>query len=597
MQPARPSLDGFLVALPTATPARVHGWPGFQRVGESAVWFHGFLASPASLRRELDLAKSAPLAQIVAAGLRRWPTDAAERMVGEYAAVVVNGPDAVLFGDRMGLRPLYFAGGTDGTVVSTDLGALVRQTDAWHEPDEDYLADMFSAGLHLGPRTPYRGISRLQPGEFATCRAGRLRVRGGWRPPEEPRPGTFDEHQELLRTTVKHAVAGALSSDGTHAVELSGGLDTSTVLAVATGITPIHALSFVHPGSPGSDESSWIRAALRSTPAPWHPIDASEHGPFTAGPELGIFLPAPTRRILNWAPNAAEEAVARGLGAKTILTGEGGDAVFLAGLLPWYLADLLRTGRWAQLQRESLRWGAQSELGRSAAFWVRRAAIDGLRRWRSGRTLTLEPPRPIAAAAPWLRQDYIERHRLQHRAQVTTTLRARSVHGQAVVENVLRCVEFARSRRLFAPEGIEVRHPLLAPSLVDVAMTTPWDIAVDPRIDRAVQRYAFAGLVSETILRRRSKSIADEAILHGFERNPGWREYLGANPQVVQRGYVDADAWDRALRSAGRIGAATHFYTAMQIEVWLRHLHHAADPTQRIAASEYFSTDSRDSGN
>lgn len=182
MPPARPSLDGFLVTLPTETPVRVLGWPRFHRVGESAVWFHGFLASQASLRRELDLPKSAPVAQIVVAGLRRWPTDAAERMVGEYAVVVVNGPDAVLFGDRMGLRPLYFAGGADGTVVSTDLGALVRQTGAWHEPDEDYLADMFSTGLHLGPRTPYRGISRLQPGEFASCRAGRLRVRGGWRP-------------------------------------------------------------------------------------------------------------------------------------------------------------------------------------------------------------------------------------------------------------------------------------------------------------------------------------------------------------------------------------------------------------------------------
>lgn len=597
MQPARPSLDGFLVTLPTGVPTRVHGWPEFQRVGESAVWFHGFLASPASLRTELGLAKSAPLAQIVAAGIRRWPADAAERMIGEYAAVVVNGPDAILLGDRMGLCPLYFAAGAEGTVVSTDLSALVRHTGAWDEPDEDYLADMFSTGLHLGPRTPYRRISRLQPGEFATCRAGRLRVRGGWRPLEKPRPGTFDEHQELLRETVKHAVAGALSSDGTHAVELSGGLDTSTVLAVAAGITPVHALSFVHPGSPGSDESAWMRAALQATPVPWHPIDATEHGPFTAGPELGTFLPAPTRRILNWAPNAAEEALARRLGATTILTGEGGDAVFFAGLLPWYLADLLRSGRWAQLRRESLRWGAQSELGRSAAFWVRHAAVDGLRRWRSQRTLTLEPPRPIAASAPWLRQAYIEHHRLQKRAKITTSVRARSVHGQAVVENILRCVEFARSRRLFAPEGVELRHPLLSPLLVDLATTTPWDIAADPRIDRAVQRYAFAGLVSETVLRRRSKSIADEAILHGYERHPRWREYLGANPQIVQRGYVDADAWDRALRSAGRVGAVTQFYTAMQIEVWLRHLHYAAEPTQRIAASEYFSPDSTDPGN
>lgn len=578
MRRTRHPLDGFLVSLPADTPARIQGWPQHEVVGESAVWFHGYLASPALLRSELGLEASASFGRIVAAGLRRWRAETVERIVGEYAAVIVDGPDAVLIGDRMGLRPLYFASRPAGTVVSTDLGALARETGAWRELDEDYLADMFSTGLHLGPRTPYRNIRRLQAGESATCQAGILRLRGGWRPPEETTGGTFDDHKELLRSTVKHAVAGALSSDGAHAVELSGGLDTSTVLAVAGGLAPIHALSFVHPGHPGSDESSWMRAALDATPATWHPIDATAHGTFAAGPELGTFLPAPSRRILNWAPSAAEETLARQLGVATLLTGEGGDGVFLAGLLPWYLADLLRTGRLRQLRRESLRWGTQAELGRSAAFWVRHAAVDGLRRWRSGRTLGLEPSRPVAVSAPWLHRSYVDRHDLENRARSTTPIRARTVHGQAVLENVLRGAEFARSRHIFAPDGFELRHPLLTPPLIDLALTTPWQIAADPRIDRAVQRYAFAGLVSDTVLRRRSKPIADEAILHGFERRPQWREYLGENPHVVQRGYIDAAAWDTALRAAGRVGGATQFYAAIQIEVWLRHLELAGPP-------------------
>lgn len=571
-------LDGFLVALPAEMPARVRGWPQQEEVDDSAAWFHGYLAEPAALRTELALDGSASFGRIVAAGWRRWGADTAEHVIGEYAAVVAKGPGAVLIGDRMGLRPLYYAAGSTGTVVSTDLGTLVRETGAWRDLDEEYLADMFSSGLHLGPRTPYRDIRRLEIGQWATCEAGRLRVHGGWRPRGDTVLGTFDEHQELLRTTVTRAVAGALAPEGVRAVELSGGLDTSTVLAAAAPLGPIHALSFVHPGAPGSDETSWIRAALETTPAQWHPIDATKHGTFTAGPDFGTFLPAPSRRILNWAPNAAEEAVANTLGVSTILTGEGGDAVFFAGLLPWYLADLLRTGQLTRLRDESLRWSAHAELGRSSAFWIRRAAVDGLRRWRTGRTLTLEPARPIVTAAPWLDRTYVGSRDLQHRTRSTTTIRARTVHGQAVLENILRCVEFARSRHVFPAAGLESRHPLLAPGVVDLAMTTPWGIAVDPRIDRAVQRYAFTGQVSETVLRRRSKSIADEAILLGFERHSQWRDYLRDSPQIVERGYVDADTWDSALRAVGRVGGVARLYSAIQIEVWLRHLRYVTDP-------------------
>ena len=80
------------------------------------------------------------------------------------------------------------------------------------------------------------------------------------------------------------------------------------------------------------------------------------------------------------------------------------------------------------------------------------------------------------------------------------------------------------------------------------------------------------------MLRRRSKPLADEAVLRGFERSPRWRSYLCERPHVVERGYVDPDAWDRALRSVGRVGGLTQLYAAIQVEVWLRHLHHAGPP-------------------
>ncbi|MGE0217303.1 asparagine synthase-related protein [Mycolicibacterium sp.] len=569
------TLDGFLVSL---APARLRGWPAPETVGDSSVWWHGYLAHPATLHTELGLPATASIGRIVEAGWRRWGTAIADHLTGEYAAVVLDARGAAIVGDRMGLRPIYYTCGPDGAAVSTDLGALARETGAWREVDDDYLADLFGTGLHLGSRTPYRRIRRLRMGEVATWRGGRLTVAGGWRPRVDPAAGSFDEHQERLRDTVRAAVAGALPS-GAPAVELSGGLDTSTVLAVAAGLAPVQAFSFVHPGDPAGDETPWIRAALEATPTPWHPIDATAHATLGAGPELGAFVAAPARRIINGAPTAADGAGVARLGLSTILTGEGGDAVFFAGLLPWYLADLLRTGRLDRLRRESLRWGSHAQPRRSAAFWIRRAAVGGWWRWRRGQALTLEPFRPLAVSAPWLSPGYVTSRHLDRRPTAGVTVRAASVHGQAVLENIARGAEFARSRHVIASPGVEFRHPLLHPAVVDLALSTPWPVAVDPRIDRAVQRYAFAGTVSQTVLRRRSKPLADHAILRGFERHPAWREYLRDNPEVVRRGYVDAATWDAAVRDVGRIGGVTQLYSAIQIEVWLRHLHHAGAPT------------------
>lgn len=257
-------------------------------------------------------------------------------------------------------------------------------------------------------------------------------------------------------------------------------------------------MSFVHPGSPGSDEFEWIRAALKATPAPWHPIDATEHGIFSAGPDFGIFLPAPSRRILNWASSGAEDDLVSGLGGSILLTGEGGDAVFLAGAYPWYLADLLRVPAGGRRRGELRKWATDSDVNRSAGFWWRRAALGGLRRWRSQQTLTLQPTSRLEVMAPWLNRAYIRDRHLRARVDPPTPLRAPSVHAQAVPENIVRCAEFARSRQLLVSGSAETRHPPLAPGLVDSPSTRRGKIAADPRIDRAVQRYAFAGLVSDT---------------------------------------------------------------------------------------------------
>lgn len=570
---------GFLLSVQSDASPAVTGWPDPEIADGLQVWFFGYLAEPGALRATLGLEKNANHAAIVGAAWRRWRDDVTERVLGEFAAAVVDGPEVAVVADRMGLRPLYFWTVGEKLVVSTDLAVLTRETNAWQALDQEYLADLFGAGQHLGAHTPYRDIRRLQAGERALWQPGRFRVVGGWRPREPDPVGTHDDHQERLRATVARVVSGAVP-DGPVAVALSGGLDSSTLLATVPRTTAVHALSFVFPASSGSDETAWIKAALEHDSVPWHPIDGSRHGHFTAGPEFDAFFAAPTPVAFASSLVAAESAAAHSLGVAAILTGEGGDAVFLGGNLPWYLGDLLRTGRLRRLAVEVAKWAEHAQPQRSAIFWLQHAAFEGWRSWRSDRALSLTSIPPLQRSAPWLEQAYITEQRLDGREAAAGPTRAASIHTHGVVQGIVAASETVRSNEALSLRDIEVRHPFLAPPLVDLALATPWSVGVDPCIDRAVQRYAFQGIVAPTTLRRRSKNHPEEAILRGLERNPAWIDFLLDRPEIVARGYANSQRWTSAVREAavGRVASIRHFGTAIQIEIWLRHMARVGRP-------------------
>ncbi len=570
---------GFLISIRRDAPQLVRGWPKPVTAGRHEVWFHGYLAEPTALRSRLGLDSDAGAAELLEAAWRRWRGEITEHVLGEYTAVLSCRAEVAVVADRMGLRPVYCCRQRDTVTISTDLGLLATETAAWRRLDEDYIADVLSSGRHLGPRTPYADIIRLTAGQYATWTADKFAVHGGWRPAGATVDISFADHQERLRSTVERVVVAA-GTAGPIAVELSGGLDSSTLLAVLARSADVHALSFIYPDDPQSDETPWIQAALAETPAPWHPIDAVRHGYFVDGPDFGRFLPAPSRRILNWALSAAEDRAAAGVGAQVIISGEGGDAVFLGGLLPWYLADLMRTGRWRTLLHESARWTQNMDMKRPTAFWLRRAAVDAHRAWRRGEVLTMEPHASVAVKAPWLDHDFVVERGLDRRSRATGPIRASSVHQQAILEGIMLSAEAVRGIHASGARAGEVRAPLLAPPLVDLALATPWHIGVDPRIDRAVQRYAFRGVVSPVTLRRRSKPGIDAAIFGGLERHAAWRDYLQQDSELVTRGYVDGPRWATAVDRAtvGRTAGIAQFHSAVQIEVWLRHLRYVGTP-------------------
>ena len=563
----RPHLRGFFVERRGEEPPRA--WPEPVTVRGVDVWFHGYLSDTDGARRAADK---------VAAAYHGKGTEFGQHLRGEFAAVIADGPVLVFGGDRMGLRPLYF-GDDDGSVVlSTDLEAIARETRA-SAIDETYVADLLTEGRHLGTRTPYLRVRRLGIGQAGKWSPRGLTVSNEWQPTITPVAGDLRVHQDRLVQAVDAAVRSA-TPEGPVAVHLSGGLDSSTVLACLPDGHTVHAISTVYSAHASCDEREWMGESLRRNPAHWHPIDVSRCLPFSAGPDFDHFVSAPSYATITWAQDRRESVVAQQAGATAILTGEGGDEVFAAGVAPWHIADLIRGGHWRTGWQEARRWSSDAPAPRPATYWLLRAGLNGWMRWRRREELAMHKRAPLTVSAPWLTDEYAGSARWAARPDVRHFPRMGRIDQQATVEGILQAAETVRSSYPFSAHGVDTRHPFLSAEMVDVALSTPWQAGVDPRIDRAVQRYAFDGRMSDVTLRRRSKATSDLAIFRGLDQAPDWIELLWESPQIVQRGYVDLARWRESIdrSTVGWLHSVHHFKAAVQVEHWLSQLHTMGAP-------------------
>ncbi|MEJ3747172.1 asparagine synthase-related protein [Actinomycetes bacterium KLBMP 9797] len=164
-------------------------------------------------------------------------------------AAVDDGGRLSVATDHVGLGHVYAARGAGWAAVSSSARELARLSGA--PLDHEAMGVFRLVGHHLGTLTPYRGITKIPPGSIWRVADGELTVEPYPGPAAEPVPlatgAAVRRHGELLRA----AVGGFLDTHPGTVIELSGGLDSRTVLAA---IPPerrgeVRALTLGHPGS------------------------------------------------------------------------------------------------------------------------------------------------------------------------------------------------------------------------------------------------------------------------------------------------------------------------------------------------------------
>ncbi len=137
--------------------------------------------------------------------------------------------------DRLGVKPLYWARRGDLVVFASELKSVLASGLIEPELDYDAIDAYLTFGFVPGPRTPLEGVSKLLPGHRLVVDADGVRAERYWAYPQpavaEPRL-TSDEYAERLLELLEESVRLRLMSDVPLGAMLSGGLDSSLIVAL-----------------------------------------------------------------------------------------------------------------------------------------------------------------------------------------------------------------------------------------------------------------------------------------------------------------------------------------------------------------------------
>lgn len=256
--------------------------------------------------------------------------ECAESLRGMFACAIWDARAETLFlaRDRFGIKPLYVVSGPWGIAFASELKALHAVGLTSRELDWEALDSYFQLGYLPAPRTPFRDVQKLEPGHTMLWRRESEAItRRYWTLPLQA-DQTPAHPERQVRDALDESVTAHLVSDVPVAAFLSGGLDSSAVvasMAIAGEVPRAFTARYSGSGAEAADETELARALASRHRAELTVVDIR--------PDLADIF-EPIVRALD-EPHADDSAIptwmlsqAVGSQYKVALTGIGGDELF-----------------------------------------------------------------------------------------------------------------------------------------------------------------------------------------------------------------------------------------------------------------------------
>ncbi len=518
-----PDEDGFYVKPPVGLAMRrlsiIDLSTGRQpiRNEDGTVWvvFNGEIYNFPEIRDELEAAGHRFLThtdtEVIAHLYEERGEDFVHRLNGMFAIALWDEKrrKLLLVRDRLGVKPLYYYADGERLVFGSEIKAIL-EAGIPRELDEDGLAQFLALRYISAPRTIFRGVHKLPPGHLLRAEAGSVKVEAYWTLPEDPisAPRPEGELREELRALLADAVRMRLIADVPLGVFLSGGVDSSAVVAMmakaAQGPVRTFSIGFTEKSY---DELAFARIVARRFGTD-HEEERVRAEPVEILPRLAEMYDEPfadSSSIPTWyVSRMARRSV------KVALGGDGGDELFggyetyaayeAAGLyrrLPAWIAERLIPAAVRRLPVSDAKISFDYK-AKHFVTWARRPPEEAHYGWKV--TFDLADRDALLADGVGRGTDplglFVEAFRRSRGDDLARLMRLDT--RIYLPDDILVKVD-----RMSMAHSLEVRTPLLDYRLVEWATRLPSRLKVRGLSKKRIFREAMRGILPDPILDRK----------------------------------------------------------------------------------------------
>ncbi len=569
--------DGVALAMRRLSIIDVSGGqqPISNEDGSITVVFNGEIYNHRRLRRELEVSghrfRTHSDTEVLVHLYEDFGREMVSRLHGMFAFSIWDSRNRILLiaRDRTGMKPLSYLASPEGLIFCSELRSLWALDSSRLRVSPSAVMQYLAFGYVPDPASIFEGVRKLPPGHLLLWSAHKgTEVRRYWVPPRPEGPA-IDERElvETLRAKLDAAVASHLEAEVPLGAFLSGGLDSSTVVALMSR----HASGRVRTFSIGFAEEEYDESTAARTVAAELGTD---HTSLVLRPEVEDTFEAIAAMFDE--PFADSSAIPTFLVAQlarqsvtVALSGDGGDELF-GGYTRYRKALGYKAGSGGGLRR------LVSALGLMLPhiFPGRNRLVDfGRSRWGRYAATVVEPlclDEGGVARADQPGGDVYLADQLRDRVCLELGDDFAAAMMQLDLQTYLPGDILTKVDRTSMAVSLEARVPLLDCDLVDFALQIPGKWRVTANESKRLFRRAIKGIVPESVLSRPKRGF--EIPLGRWFRGP-LRHRVDAlrDPSAELRQYADASAVRRLVfeHAVGRRDHSVILWRLMVLDCWL----------------------------
>jgi len=484
--------------------------------------------------------------------------------------------------DAIGIKPIYYRLDGRELMFASEAKALLAVPGVPTRLDQAALAQYLSVGYVAAPNAIFEGMSKLEPGTALIAEGGQVRKHRYYRLPAQI-DGSRSEQQwvEAVRAEIERSVSDQMVSDVPIGAFLSGGIDSSAVVAFMSrhSSQPVKTYSIGFQGSTGAqlyNELPYARQVAEQF--------GTDHHEIVVQPDVATLLPD-----LIWhmdEPISDAAFITTYLVSKfarqdvtVILSGVGGDELF--GGYKRYLDEHyrslyrripgpIRSGLMAPLAQllPSDRHSPLLNKLRLAKAFIAADSLPFEERYRAYmQVFDADERRALLKSHPALFDDCIARGFADSQAKEPLRQLMDVDFATQLPDDLLMLTD-----KMSMAVSLECRVPLLDQRLVELAAGMPGSLKMRGGELKHVMKRALAGVLPDSILHREKRGFgAPMGAWLRVELAPVLRDVL-SRESVTRRGLLDPDAVERTIREHEQQKAdrTDHLLALINLEIWCR---------------------------